>query len=135
MRLVVLLREHHEPLTADFRRYYGMSVAECRERGLPLREVAAMATHLPPDSATARAINPPTGWGITEYLLAAAVDALHAANWQRGGGRGPRPTPVERPGVTDQSTETQRIGASEGFDSIEEMDAWFAARRAKAVTS
>lgn len=129
------MREYREPLMADFRRYYGLSIAECRAQGIPLREVAAMAAYLPPESATARAVNPPTGWGIAEYLLAAAVDALHNANWQRGGGRGPRPTPVERPGVTDQATETQRIGASEGFDSIEEMDAWFAARRAAAATS
>lgn len=120
---------------ADFRRYYGMSIADCRERGIPLREVAAMAVHLPPDSATGRAVVPPDAWGITEYLLAAAVDALHNANWQRGGGKGARPQPVERPGVTDEATETQRVGASDGFESIEEMDAWFAERRGWAPTS
>lgn len=38
-------------------------------------------------------------WGAAEYLLAAAVDALNAANWQRSGkASSPRPKPVPRPG-------------------------------------
>ncbi len=37
------------------------------------------------------------GWTVEAYLLAETVDALHNANWQRGGGRGSRPKPVERP--------------------------------------
>lgn len=36
-------------------------------------------------------------WGIPEYLLALAVDVLQEGNWQRGGGKGPRPTRVPRP--------------------------------------
>lgn len=40
------------------------------------------------------------GWGLSEQLLAAAIDALRAANWQRSGGKGPYPKPVPRPGVT-----------------------------------
>lgn len=36
-------------------------------------------------------------WGVTDYLLANAVDALQGANWQRGGGKGSRPKPVHRP--------------------------------------
>lgn len=38
-------------------------------------------------------------WSTNTYLLALAVDALHDANWQRGGGPkgGPRPERVERP--------------------------------------
>lgn len=37
-------------------------------------------------------------WGLTEQLLAAGVDALRVANWQRTG-KGKRPKPIERPGV------------------------------------
>lgn len=37
-------------------------------------------------------------WGATEYLLAAAIDALNVANWQRGGGKTVhKPDPVPRP--------------------------------------
>jgi hypothetical protein len=44
-------------------------------------------------------------WSITDHLLATAVDALHSANWQRGGGKGTRPQPIPRPGA-DSATET-----------------------------
>lgn len=38
-------------------------------------------------------------WTITDYLLAAVVDALQAANWQRSGKKNaPKPKPVPRPG-------------------------------------
>lgn len=42
-------------------------------------------------------------WSITDHLLATAVDALHNANWQRGGGKGLKPKPIPRPGVEDQT--------------------------------
>lgn len=43
------------------------------------------------------------GWDTTAYLLAAAVDALNDANWQRGGGRrGERPQRIPRPGDNEQ---------------------------------
>ena len=44
-------------------------------------------------------------WSLTDHLLATVVDALHNANWQRGGGKGSRPKPIERPGA-NQTTET-----------------------------
>jgi hypothetical protein len=34
---------------------------------------------------------------VTEHLLATAIDVLAAANWQRGGGKSPRPKPLQRP--------------------------------------
>lgn len=45
------------------------------------------------------------GWGITEHLLAASVDVLQGANWQRGGGKGTKPKPLPRPGVSGIKTE------------------------------
>lgn len=36
-------------------------------------------------------------WDTIEHLLAAVVDLLAAANWQRGGGKGQKPKPVPRP--------------------------------------
>lgn len=35
---------------------------------------------------------------MTDHLLAAVVDLLAGANWQRGGGKGRKPKPVKRPG-------------------------------------
>lgn len=100
-----------------------MSIDECRERGVPFWEVAAMAAHLPPESATMRALSPPQSWGIPEYLLAAAVDALHAANWQRGGGKGKRPKPIPRPGLEPEA-DTQTLGGKGSALPLDEMAAW-----------
>jgi len=58
---------------------------------------------LPPESRFLRAAtNGKTEWSATEHLLAAAVDTLQSANWQRGGGKGSRPKPIKRPGSEAQ---------------------------------
>lgn len=43
-------------------------------------------------------------WGDAEELLAGILDALVAGNWQRGGGKGPRPKQLPRPGVKAASS-------------------------------
>lgn len=54
---------------------------------------------LPRTSATLRSEDPDVEWGLPEHLLAAVVDALTWANYQRSDGKGPKPKPVPRPGV------------------------------------
>jgi hypothetical protein len=55
--------------------------------------------HLPPEAVTHYKFQPDrAGWGLTEQLLAATVDALRGANWQRSGGKGAKPKPIFRPG-------------------------------------
>jgi hypothetical protein len=44
------------------------------------------------------------GWTFDRHLMAAVVDLLQAANYQRAGGKGTKPTPVPRP-----STPTRRM--------------------------
>lgn len=68
-----------------------------------------LIAHLPADSATSRSTRPDeVGWGITEYLLAEAVDALRAANWQRAGDKKkPRPEPIDRPGLVRRKARRQ----------------------------
>jgi hypothetical protein len=34
---------------------------------------------------------------VSEHLLASVLDALNGANWQRGGGKGSKPKPTQRP--------------------------------------
>ena len=70
----------------------------------------------------AAAGGPSADWNTTEYMLAAMLDTLSAANWQRGGGKGPRPKPLPRPG----STTTQRTGktkrsSAEILDYLEKL--------------
>lgn len=66
--------------------------------------------HLPAESATRRVLDETSPWGLPEQLLAAAVDALQAANWQRQGGKGTRPKPIPRPGVRDRSSTRHHFG-------------------------
>lgn len=55
--------------------------------------------NLPLSSALYRKVGGPDAlWGLTDHLLATVADALHMANWQRGGGKGNRPKPIPRPG-------------------------------------
>lgn len=37
-------------------------------------------------------------WSVDTYMLAAVVDLLAGANYQRAGGKGRKPRPVQRPG-------------------------------------
>lgn len=66
---------------------------------------------LPPGARTVRALGGEVfDWNIDTHLLASIVDLLAAANWQRGGGKGPRPRPIERPGVDTPGRETKTMG-------------------------
>ncbi|MFD8618262.1 hypothetical protein [Streptomyces sp. NPDC059513] len=98
--LVNLIDEHEEALAYD-----------CIALGLRLRDVGSedftwgdlwtIVLQSPRSSALYRAMNPDEyAWGIEEQLLAAAVDALNVANWQRGQGKKKDfPAPIPRPGV------------------------------------
>lgn len=60
-------------------------------------------SYAPADSALGRSIlGDYAGWTNDTYLLALAVDALHDANFQRGGAKGVRPQRVERPQAKQQ---------------------------------
>jgi hypothetical protein len=74
---------------------------------LSWRRLGVLIRQLPETARTVALLHGET-WTRTEHLLAAAVDVLNAANWQRGGGKGPRPKPLPRPGVEDR--EVRRFG-------------------------
>lgn len=55
-------------------------------------------SNLPRDCALSR-VTDGEGWTVTDHLLATVIDALHAANWQRGGDEhATKPRPWPRPG-------------------------------------
>lgn len=83
-------------LVADFHRYYGLSLASMREWGIPLHEVAAMAMHLPTDSAVRRVLDP--YWQRTNEidLLREIEWDLRVIQWQNGSKRG-TPLPERLP--------------------------------------
>lgn len=84
------------------------------------RELVALLEHLPPESALSQALSGvrvTERWTYTEHLLAAVVDSVRAGNWQRGGGKGPKPKPIRAPGDVDRRPE-----ALESFDVMAPAD-------------
>jgi hypothetical protein len=66
-------------------------------------EFRAFIEHLEPSprSAFFRAQYPKSYWWTPDIeFLAAIAGSLQSANWQRGGGKGPRPKPMKRPKET-----------------------------------
>ena len=92
--------------------------------------LADLAAALPAGSAVHRATDPDHAWTIEALLLAHVVDLLALSVWQRGGGKGPRPKPIPRPGARPDS----RTLDLDSFDSPEAFDAWAAARRQARTT-
>lgn len=77
-------------------------------RGLSWRRCYVLVSQLPPESALCRALG--HNWQVGDYLAAAAVDCLQAANWQRGGDSSqPRPEPLPRPGHEEQTAARQSV--------------------------
>ena len=87
---------------------------------LSWRDLLVIVKGSPRTSALARAQHGEAAlWGIAEYLLANAVDALHDANWQRAGKKSAKkPKRIPRPGRKD----TQKIGKD--ALPISELEAW-----------
>lgn len=63
-----------------------------------------LVRYLPSDSALGRDLSG-EGWLITDHLLAAVIDLLQAANWQRQGNKNAKkPKPLPRPGVSHKDS-------------------------------
>lgn len=51
-------------------------------------------------------------WSLNTFLLALVADALHAANWQRGGKKNaPRPKPLPRPRTPAEVSAAEALAA------------------------
>ncbi|MFE2374857.1 hypothetical protein [Streptomyces sp. NPDC059398] len=83
-----------------------MDLLDWHRGRLSSRRLSILIKHLPRDSATIRDTDGETAdWAVTDYLLAAVVDHLAAANWMfsvvNGDGESDppeQPVPVPRPG-------------------------------------
>lgn len=93
-------------------RYWpGRSLLELYRREMSWRELRVFLRYLPPDSATARSINPDNSWTLDQHLAAMAVDAANMGNAiaiyvnsdPKRRGRFKPPKPIQRPGQQQQS--------------------------------
>lgn len=62
------------------------------------RKAAVLAMQLPAGARVWIAAGFDMAWTPGEHMAAAIFDATRQANWQRGNGKGERPTPIPRPG-------------------------------------
>lgn len=74
------------------------------------RELLVLIRQLPRDSALNRSqLGPAALWDTNSHLLALVADILSGGNWQRGGGKGPRPKPMQRPDPRAQQRRRQYV--------------------------
>lgn len=59
-----------------------------------------------------------SAWGLREQLLALNADLVAGGNWQRGGGKGPRPKPIKRPGA---GPDEKQFGTGRSREELDEL--------------
>ena len=64
-----------------------------------------LARNLPAGAQTWVDCDFENAWTVGDYLAAFQADVGQVANWQRGGGEGPRPKPLPRPGDARKAQE------------------------------
>lgn len=107
-----MLEEYGIEIEADFHEFYRLDLLDLYRGIHSPAKVYRLLFALPTESRFYRVVtNGRTEWSTTEHLLAAAVDTLQNANWQRGGGKGSRPKPLERPG--SDRTQEKRYGTTD----------------------
>lgn len=82
---------------------------------MSLRELRVLVSHLPPDSATARALRG-HNWGDIEYMLAEILDVVkfHRVEWAYSkGAKPPKPTATNRPTPRSDDTAANGHGPSD----------------------
>ncbi|GHH57905.1 hypothetical protein [Streptomyces candidus] len=102
------LEEYGEAVEWDLARYWpGRSLLELYRGEMSWRELRVFLRFLPPESATARAINPDSAWTLDRHLQAAVADntaflnalTIYVNSDPKKRGRFKPPDPITRPGV------------------------------------
>lgn len=118
--LVRLLDEHGEAVEYDLITL-GLRLEWLGSPVLSWRDLVVIIRESPRTSALSRSIHgEAAAWGPLEHLAAAQLDALNGGNWQRGGGKGPKPKPTKRPGA--DRADTQHYGSAPL--PVDEMADW-----------
>lgn len=111
------LAEYGEAVEWDMARYWpGRSLLELYRGEMSWRELRVFLRYLPPESVTARAINPDNAWSLDQQLTATVADAVRELTHltmvvntdPKKRGRLKPPDPIERPGV-EKRTGTSNV--------------------------
>ena len=114
----------------------GRSIHDLGTIGLSWIELGAFVEHAPPGAAIRMLNDPLSAFRSPEgQLLSAAVDTLAGANWQRGGGRGPRPKPLMQRIQQELDRQKQDAAAPASVAQMTAIREELAARRRKSVSA
>lgn len=91
-------------------------------------DAAIVCRFPPPGSPLAAALMPEAAWTTAEHLLALIHDLQRSTAWAQGGGKGERPKPIKRPGVSTVIKRESFTGDAVTFDVLDE---WLVTLRAK----
>lgn len=114
---------HREELTADFRQYYGLDLADMGH-GYSVAHAAILAAQLPEGARSLGAIDPVLSWSTDRYLLASIEYSLRALLWTKTkdaakGRNRPKmvPTPSQRERLRKkvEGTDIERIRKALGI--------------------
>lgn len=124
LSLCRLLDEHGEAIEYDLIQF-GLRLEWLGTPALSWRDLLVIVRGRGPQSRLSFAMDgEQVLWTQTDYLLAAVIDVLQEANWQRAGKpNAPRPKRVARPGVKDDEG-TKKYGR-DPIPISEFNDWWF----------
>ena len=105
--LAWLLREHGEALEADFQRHYHLDLTGLWRGEITPRRAAVLAAQLPLGSQTWISVGSDAAWTVEAHMAASQIDLLQVGNWQRSGGKGRPPKPIDRPTDMRKAREKQ----------------------------
>lgn len=127
--LLRFLEIYGSAVEADFQRYYHIYLGDLFTGKLTWRRFRELLSELPLGSQTNVAVEGPAAyWGLTDELLAIVANILAIANWQRGGGKGRKPEPIEKPesySLDEEAAEESDTGVPTKNDEVltqEEFD-------------
>ncbi|MFJ8695335.1 hypothetical protein [Streptomyces roseolilacinus] len=111
-----------------------MDLLDWHRGRLSSRRLAVLIKHMPQDSALCRERDGEAAeWSVTDYLLAALVDHMAAANWMFASVHSDedsdppeQPVPVPRPGDRERREEAEQSPPEEaGFPDPAELGRFF----------
>lgn len=106
-----MLTEHGDDVEADLLETFGVDLLDLGSDRLSWSRLGRLLDRLPPNSRSYLAVRGYAAWTPREHLLAALVDILQGANWQRAQLNTkrtiPQPKPIPRPGAAKARRENR----------------------------